>query len=151
MGTLVVNLTEFRPEELKMLHQLYSYNRDNLVEDKEEIMSTQDLLPGPHLKHVRYSSPAGFSSLIRRIWYVSFLVQQLETVLCQKAPLDRAIDLSRLPDPHAFLEYLKSELHRNLLGTQYTQRTYKSQVGQCLLDAFSLEYRFLNLLYHHLQ
>ena len=151
MEALVVNLTEFRPEELKMLHQLFSYNRDNLVEDKEEIMSTQDLLPGPHLKDVRYASSAGFSSLIRRIWYVSFLTQQLEIVLSQKAPLDRAIDLSNLPDPQAFHGYLKSELHRNQQGTWYTQRTYKSQVGQRLLDAFSLEYRFLNLLYHYLQ
>ena len=151
MGTLVVNLTEFRPEELKMLHQLFSYNRDNLVEDKEEIMSTQELLPGPHLKDVRYTSPSGFGSLIRRIWYVSFLAQQLETVLSQKVALDRAIDLSKLPDPQAFHGYLKSELHRNLLGTQYTQQTYKSQAGQALLAAFSLEYRFLNLLYHYLQ
>ena len=116
MEALVVNLTEFRPEELKMLHQLFSYNRDNLAEDKEEIMSTQDLLPGPHLKDVRYTSPSGFSSLIRRIWYVSFLAQQLEIVLSQKAPVDRAIDLSRLPDPAGFPEYLKSELYRNLLG-----------------------------------
>lgn len=152
METLVVSLTEFQPEELQLLYQLFSYNRDNLVEDKEEIGMVSNWLPGFHLRDNRYASSEGFRSLLRHIWFISLIVQQLEAALSRQVPLDRAIDLSPLPDPQAFLRYLQSELHRNELGIRYTQRTYRnSQTGECLLDSFSLEYRFLSLLCRSLE
>lgn len=152
METIVVSLTEFQPEELQLLYQLFNYNRDNLVEDKAEIGMVSNWLPGFHLRDNRYASSKGLRSLLRHTWFVFFIVQQLEAALSQQVPLDRAIDLSPLPDPQAFLRYLQSELHRNELGAQYTQRVYRnSQTGQRLLDAFSLEYRFLNLLCRSLE
>lgn len=149
---LVVSLTEFQSEELQLLYQLFSYNRDNLVEDKEELGMVSDRLPGFHLRDNRYASSEGFRSLLRHTWFVSFVAQQLEITLSQQVPLDRAMDLSPLPDPQAFLRYLQNELRRNELGAQYTQRAYRnSQTGECLLDAFSLEYRFLSLLRRSLE
>lgn len=150
MEVPVVSLIGFSREELLTLHQLLIYAQDHLLEEREELDSPPGW-PGPQLKNRHYLSPEGRSALRQSIGIVSFMIQQLEGVLRQDVPLDRAMDLAVCDIP-SFRGYLDDGMRLNGLGVRYVQRMpYDDATKEQLLRVYSLEYRFLDVLRDHVQ